>query len=294
MATRPAWVNDELFPFESRFADVGGGQVHYIDEGDGPVLLCLHGNPTWSFLYRHIVRGLREQFRCIAVDYPGFGLSTPPPGYRYTVAEHARVVEGFIEALDLREVTLMVQDWGGPIGFWVATHHPERFRGFVIGNTWAWPISGDRTTEWFSKTLGSAGLGEALVKRADIFTNVFMRGGIKRKKLTVDEQFMYKRPHPTTESRVPVHVMPREILAARDLLTEVEQGLERVAGKPALIVWGDKDPAFREPQRLRWERTFPDHRTVVLRGASHYIQEDAPDEIVTAIKEWWPTTGAGV
>jgi haloalkane dehalogenase len=132
------------------------------------------------------------------------------------------------------------------------------------------------------------------VKRADIFTNVFMRGGIKRKKLTVDEQFMYKRPHPTTESRVPVHVMPREILAARDLLTEVEQGLERVAGKPALIVWGDKDPAFREPQRLRWERTFPDHRTVVLRGASHYIQEDAPDEIVTAIKEWWPTTGAGV
>jgi haloalkane dehalogenase len=292
MATRPAWVNDELFPFESRFADVGGAQVHYIDEGEGPVLLCLHGNPTWSFLYRHIVRGLREQFRCIAVDYPGFGLSTPPVGYRYTIAEHARVVEGFIENLDLREVTLMVQDWGGPIGFWVATRHPERFRAFVIGNTWAWPISGDRATEWFSKTLGSAGFGGVLVKRADIFTNVFMRGGIRRKKLTVDERFMYRRPHPTPESREPVHVMPREILAARDLLTEVEQGLERVADKPALIVWGDKDQAFREPQRLRWERTFPNHRTVILRGASHYIQEDAPDEIVAAIKEWWPTTGA--
>jgi haloalkane dehalogenase len=292
MATRPAWVNDELFPFESRFADVGGAQVHYIDEGAGPVFLCLHGNPTWSFLYRHIVRGLREQFRCIAVDYPGFGLSIPPVGYRYTIAEHARVVEGFIEHLDLREVTLMVQDWGGPIGFWVATRHPERFRAFVIGNTWAWPISGDRATEWFSKTLGSAVFGGALVKRADIFTNVFMRGGIKRKKLTVDERFMYRRPHPTPESREPVHVMPREILAARDLLTEVERGLERVADKPALVVWGDKDQAFREPQRLRWERTFPNHRTVILRGASHYIQEDAPDEIVAAIKEWWPTTGA--
>jgi haloalkane dehalogenase len=80
MATRPAWVNDELFPFESRFADAGGAQVHFIGEGAGPVLLCLHGNPTWSFPYRHIVRGLREQFRCIAVDYPGFGLSTPPVG----------------------------------------------------------------------------------------------------------------------------------------------------------------------------------------------------------------------
>lgn len=292
MTARPAWVNDELFPFESRFADVGGAEVHYIDEGEGPVLLCLHGNPTWSFLYRHIVRGLREQFRCIAVDYPGFGLSPSPAGYRYTAAEHARVVESFVEKLDLRDVTLMVQDWGGPIGFWVATRHPERFRAFVVGNTWAWPISGDRPAEWFSKILGSPGLGGALVKRADIFTSVFMRGGMKRKRLTVDEQFMYSRPHPTPESREPVHVMPREILAARDLLAEVEQALERVAGKPALIVWGDKDPAFREPQRLRWERTFANHRTVILRGASHYIQEDAPDEIVAAIRDWWPTTVA--
>jgi haloalkane dehalogenase len=292
MATRPAWVNDQLFPFESHFADVGGAQVHYIDEGDGPVFVGLHGNPTWSFLYRHIVHGLRDRFRCIALDYPGFGLSTAPAGYRYTVAEHARVVEGFVEQLDLRDITLMVQDWGGPIGFWVATRHPERFRAFVIGNTWAWPISGDRPVEWFSKTLGSAALGGLLVRQADIFTNVFMRGGIKRKKLTMDERFMYKRPHPTPESRVPVHVMPREILAARDLLAAVEQGLGRVAGKPALIVWGDKDQGFREPQRLRWEHTFPNHRTEILRGASHYIQEDAPDEIIAAIKEWWPTTVA--
>jgi haloalkane dehalogenase len=292
MASRPAWVNDELFPFASHFADVRGAEVHYIDEGEGPVFLCLHGNPTWSFLYRHIVRGLRDQFRCIAVDYPGFGLSTPPAGYGYTIAEHARVVEGFVEHLDLRDITMMVQDWGGPIGFWVATHHPERFRAFVIGNTWAWPISGDRATEWFSKALGSAGPGGLLVKRADIFTNVFMRGGIKRKKLTLDERFMYQRPHPTPESRVPVHVMPREILAARDLLSEVQDGLGQVADKPALIVWGDKDQAFRRPQRLRWERTFPNHRTEILRGASHYIQEDAPDEIVAAIKEWWPTTAA--
>jgi haloalkane dehalogenase len=292
MATRPAWVNDELFPFESHFADVGGAQVHYIDEGDGPVFLGLHGNPTWSFLYRHIVHGLKDRFRCIALDYPGFGLSTAPAGYRYTIAEHARVVEGFVEQLDLRDITLMVQDWGGPIGFWVATRHPERFRAFVVGNTWAWPITGDRPAEWFSKTLGGEALGGLLVKRADIFTNVFMRGGIRRRKLTIDERFMYKRPHPTPESRIPVHVMPREILAARDLLAEVEQGLGRVAGKPALIVWGDKDQGFKTPQRLRWEQTFPNHETEILRGAAHYIQEDAPEEIVAAIKKWWPTTAA--
>ena len=293
MVTRPAWVSDELFPFESRFLDVGGANVHYIDEGDGPVFLALHGNPTWSFLYRHIVHGLTDRFRCVALDYPGFGLSTAPAGYRYTIAEHARVVDGFVEQLALREVTLMVQDWGGPIGFWVAARHPEWFRAFVIGNTWAWPLRGDRTTELFSKALGSSVLGGLLVRRADVFVNVFMRGGIRRKKLTPAERQMYRRPHPTPDSRLPVHVMPREILAAGDLLADVEHGLARVADKPALIVWGDKDPGFKEAHRLRWERTFPNHRTHILRGASHYIQEDAPDEIITAIEDWWPGRAIG-
>jgi haloalkane dehalogenase len=104
---------------------------------------------------------------------------------------------------------------------------------------------------------------------------------------------MYKRPHPTPASRVPVQVMPREILAAHELLAEVEQAPGRVADKPALIVWGDKDPGFKEGHRRRWERTFPNHRTVILRGASHYIQEDAPEEIVAAIRDWWPGQAAG-
>jgi haloalkane dehalogenase len=237
VATRPAWVNNELFPFESHFVDVAGAQVHYIDEGQGPVFLALHGNPTWSFAYRHIVDGLRHRFRCIALDYPGFGLSVSPPGYGFTAAEHARVVADFVQRLDLGDVTMMVHDWGGPIGFWAAIHQPDRFHGFVIGNTWAWPAAGDRSLAWFSRILGSAGLGEALVQRADIFTNLAMRGGIKRRKLSLDEQFMYKRPHPTPESRFPLYVMPREILGAQSLLAEVERGLPKLSEKPALLVW---------------------------------------------------------
>jgi len=112
---------------------------------------------------------------CLALGYPSFGLSIAPAGYRYTIAEHARVVEGVVAQLGLREITLMVQDWGGPIGFWVATRHPEWFRAFVIGNTWAWPMRGERSTEWFSKALGSSVLGGLLVRRADVFVNVFMR-----------------------------------------------------------------------------------------------------------------------
>lgn len=158
----------------------------------------------------------------------------------------------------------------------------------MIGNTWAWPVTNERTFVWFSKILGSGAVGGLLVKRADIFVNLFMRGGIRRKKLSLAERAMYKRPHPTAQSRVPVHLLPREILGAHALLADIDRSLDRVSGQPALIVWGDKDQAFREPQRRRWEQTFPNHRTVILHGAGHYIQEDAPEEIAAAVKAWWP------
>jgi haloalkane dehalogenase len=286
--TRPAWVDPTLFPFESRFKEIDGGTIHYVDEGSGPVLLMLHGNPTWSFLYRHLIAGLKDRFRCIALDYPGFGLSKAPAGYGYTVAEHARVVERFVTSLDLEGITPIVQDWGGPIGFSVAVRNPDRFQAFVIGNTWAWPTQGDRRFEFFSKLLGSQVVGGFLVRNLDVFHTVFLKSGMRRKKLTPEEMRMYRMPHPTPESRRPVHVMPREILSARSLLEEIQRGISRVTDRPALIVWGNRDPAFRKPELVRWERTFPNHRTVILEGASHYIQDDAPEEIIAAIKDWWP------
>ena len=139
---RPAWVPDDLYPSTSHHVDVAGSRVHYLDEGSGAPLLLLHGNPTWSFLYRNIISGLRDHYRCIAVDYPGFGLSSPARGYGFTPAEHADVLEQLVAQWDISDVTMMVQDWGGPIGFAVATRHPERFAAFVIGNTWAWPKGG--------------------------------------------------------------------------------------------------------------------------------------------------------
>jgi haloalkane dehalogenase len=116
VAERPAWVDDELFPFESRFVDIDGHSIHYVDEGSGPTLLFLHGNPTWSFDYSKVIESLRPEFRCIAVDYPGFGLSVAAPGYRYLPNEHAQVIGGFVEALALSGATLVAHDWGGPIG----------------------------------------------------------------------------------------------------------------------------------------------------------------------------------
>jgi haloalkane dehalogenase len=285
MTERPAWIPQDLYPFESRWADVAGARVHYVDEGSGPPLLLLHGNPTWSFLYREIIKGLRDRFRCIAPDYPGFGLSRAPAGYDFTPAEHARVIEAFVQELDLRDAAMMVQDWGGPIGFAVATRHPDRFARFVIGNTWAWPKS-DPGTQAFSRFLGGP-VGGWLLLRRNAFVERIVPAGVRRRKLSRAEMDAYRGPFPTPESRRPIHVFPREILRSRPFLAEVERGLDRVRDRPALLVWPTKDVAFRTPERRRWEELFADHRTVFLEGAGHYIQEDAPDEIVNATLAWY-------
>jgi len=282
--TRPSWLPARLFPFESRFVDVDGARVHYVDEGDGSPLLLLHGNPTFSFLYRDIITGLRERFRCIAVDHPGFGLSAAPAGYRFTPAEHADVLEKVVQRLDLTGVTMMVQDWGGPIGFAVATRNPERFSAFVIGNTWAWPKS-DPGTQVFSRTLGGP-LGRYLIGQRNFFIERIIPSGVRRKKLPAEVMDVYRGPFPTPESRRPMYVFPREILKSRPFLANIEAGLAKLTDRRVLLVWPTKDVAFRAAELRRWEQLFPDHRTVVLEGAGHYIQEDAPDEIVAAIRNW--------
>jgi len=282
----PSWLPRELFPFESRFVEVDGNSLHYVDEGSGPTLLLLHGNPTWSFLYRDIIARLKPRFRCVAVDYPGFGLSRPAVGYDFLPASHARTIEAFVGALDLTELTVMVQDWGGPIGLWVAGRHAARVRGLVIGNTWAWPIDGDPHFERFSKMMGGA-LGRFAIRHFNAFVNLMIPTGVKRAELDGRVMTAYRRPFPTRDSRLPTNIFPREIRGSGAFLGEVEAGLAALAAKPALILWGDRDIAFRERERQRFETVFPIHRTVVLAGAGHYIQEDAPDEIARAIAEWW-------
>ena len=268
----------------SNHIDIDGTRVHYVDEGDGPPLLMLHGNPTSSFLYRDVIAGLRDRFRCIAPDLPGFGRSKAPAGYGFTPAEHAAVIERFVEALDLRDVRMMVQDWGGPIGFAVATRQPERFRAFVVLNTWAWPKS-DPGTQVFSRFLGGP-IGKRLILNRNLFVERILPGGVNRRKLSDEVMDVYRAPFPTPASRVPTWVFPREILDSRPFLSGVERGLDQLADRRALIVWPTKDVAFRKAERERWEQVFPDHKTVLVEGAGHYVQEDAPEEIVAAVRAW--------
>jgi len=285
IGTRPEWVSDELLPFESRYLGVGGSQVHYIDEGTGPVLLFLHGNPTWSFLYRNIIAELRDAFRCIALDYPGFGLSTAAHGYGYTPSAHADVVERFVLDLDLHDVTLMGQDWGGPIGLTVATRHPDRFSGFVLGNTWAWPLNGQFHFEAFSRMMGGF-IGQQLVRNTNFFVNVMIPMGTASR-LSEDVMRAYRGPFSTAAARMPTSGFAQQLLSSESFMRQLQGDLDKVNHLPALFVWGGGDFALRAKVELpQLEERFSDHTTIVFSKARHFFQEDVPQEVASAIREW--------
>ncbi len=279
---RPVWLPDDLFPFESRFVTISGTRVHYIDEGQGPTLLLLHGNPTYSFLYRHLVLRLRPLFRCVAPDFLGFGLSKAPVGFDFRPASHAKMLKAFIEALDLKGVVVMVQDWSGPIGLSVAANDAARFRGIVIGNTFAWSGRGDPHYERFSAFMGGP-VARLLNRLFNFFPRVLLARGICRKRLSAREMAAYLGPFTRHDSRLPMSILAREIIGSTLFLETLQSSLGSLSELPALIVWGDRDFAFGEKERLRFETIFKNSTTILLPVAGHFIQEDAPEEIADAI-----------
>lgn len=288
---RPEWATPELLPFESHFVTIDGHTIHYLDEGEGPVLLMLHGNPTWCFLYRHLVAALRGQFRCVALDYPGFGLSRAAPGYDLRPERHAEVVEAFVDALGLRAFTPILQDWGGPIGLRVATRRPEDVRALVVLNTWAWPVDDDPHFVRFSSIMGGAVMG-FFIRHFNAFTNLLLPAGTPRRRLDRATMNAYRRPLDTPERRRATHVFPGAIVGATPFLAGIEADLHRLADKPGRIVWGDADIAFREKERRRFEAVFPRARTCVVPGAGHFMQEDAHEEIAREIRGLFAEDGA--
>ena len=259
-----------------------------MDEGRGPTLLLLHGNPTWSFAYRDVIRELSPDFRCIALDYPGFGLSEAAAGYRYQPEEHARVTAGFIEALDLDEVTVMLHDWGGPIGVSAAASVRNRIRALVIGNTWAWPVNGDLHFELFSRTMGGL-VGRELIRRLNLFVNLTIPAGHRRRRISGHELLHYQRALGTRERRHASAVLPRAITGSRSFLESVAEDLDVLRELPTLLLWADGDPAFRERDRKRWQELLPNRTDVTVPNAGHFLQSDAPQEVAAAIRDWWPS-----
>jgi haloalkane dehalogenase len=259
--------------------------MHYVDEGSGTTVLLLHGNPTWSYLYRNIIKALSKEARLIAPDYPGFGFSDHPPGYGYTPQEHAQWVNALIDHLGLKKILLVCQDWGGPIGLSIAVERPQDFAGLVILNTWCWPPTWD--ARLFSRLMGGKVLGKFLQLRKNFFASKILPSGIFHKeKVTPALRKAYADPFPTEDSRMGTWVFPGEIRRAARWLADIESRLHLLNYKPVAMVRPKRDPAFGKRRVLdRWLSHFPKADVEELEDASHYLQEDRPDQVIAAIRK---------
>jgi haloalkane dehalogenase len=269
------------FPFESRFVATEGARLHYVDVGQGPLALMLHGNPTWSALYRQLILGLAGECRCVAVDLAGFGLSTPPPGFSFRAADHARLIAAAIERLDLRDATLVAHDWGGPVGLGAAAA-TGRIARLCLGNTWAWPVNGDFHFEWFSKLMGGP-LGRFGAERYCVFVNLVMPTSMRRRKLGADEMQAFRAPFRGLQARRGMHVFPAEIIAASAFLADCEAFVQGFKG-PAAFIWPERDIAFRDKELARWRSLLPQAEVARLPNCGHFLWLDAPDECLAAVR----------
>src|SRR3954462_3492603 len=154
MATLPDWIDRAEYPFEIRTLTLSDGEMSYVDEGSGPVLMFVHGTPTWSFEFRHLIKSLSGRYRCIAPDHLGFGLSSRPARFAYTPEAHAAALREFVDQLGLDRITLIVHDFGGPIGLPLALDAPSRVECVIILNSWAWPLNDDPKMARAAKVAG--------------------------------------------------------------------------------------------------------------------------------------------
>jgi haloalkane dehalogenase len=280
-------VDREAFPFRSRFLDVAPGhRVHYVDEGRGDTILFVHGTPTWSFEWRHCVRELSRTHRCVAMDNLGFGLSDRPRDFDYTPEAHAVVLRAFVERMGLDDITLVVHDFGGPIGLPLALEEPSVVRRLVVVNTWMWSFRDD--PEMVRKArVASGGVGRLLYRYANFSLRVLTPYAYAdRAKLTPRIHQQYLAPFRDSESRERVlWPLARAMLGSSRHYESLWETRDRLAGVPALVIWGMKDPAFQPSQLARWRATLP-QATVLELPVGHWPQEESPDEVTRAMREF--------
>jgi len=260
--------------------------MHYIDEGTGAPIVFVHGNPAWSFEFRHQIRSLSSGHRCIAADHLGFGLSDKPFGFSYLPAEHAANLELLLKSLDLSDVTLVVQDWGGPIGLSYALNHPDLVRNLAISNTWMWSVSRNLLFRLFSAVMGGP-IGRYRIRTSNYFVRSAMPGAYgDRSKLTPAIHAQYLNALPTPEDRKGCWVFPREIIHSSKWLSSLWGQRDRIVQKRVLLSWGMKDVGFGKSVLQRWTRLFPQASVVCYPGVGHWLAEERPDEFTDAIRNF--------
>ena len=275
------------YPFESHWMRVGAHVLHYIDEGTGPVLLMLHGNPTWSFIWRRLVRELSDQFRVIALDHLGCGFSERPRQDLYTLARHIDRLCSFVSALEISGITLIAHDWGGAIGMGCAARIEKRFDRFVLMNTAAFP---SRRIPLRIAVCRIPVLGTLGVRALNLFSLAALKMAVTRP-LPPAVAAGLTAPYDSWNNRIAVQEFVRDIPLAPShrsyaTLSDVEQSLERFRDRPVQFIWGMRDWCFSPVFLEEFKRRFPRARVREIDSAGHYVFEDAPAEVIEACREF--------
>ena len=279
----------ELYPFRSHFLRLGEYRYHYLDEGAGEPLVMLHGNPTWSFYYRHLVTGLADACRTIVPDHIGCGLSDKPQQYSYTLKQHIDNLEALMEALELDNITLAMHDWGGAIGMGYAIRHPQKIKRLIIFNTAAFlssrmpwriglcriPVSGPVAVRGFNAFAGPA---------------IYMACQ-HHERMTPGVRAGYLAPYRNYRNRIAVLRFVQDIPRrpkdpSYPVLEGIQQRLSEFRDRPMLILWGGRDFCFNRSFLETWKRFFPEALVQVFEDAGHYVVEDAHERIIPLVREF--------
>ena len=281
----PAWLDRDAYPFTSRAVQLAAGRMHYVDEGRGETLLFVHGTPTWSFEFRHLIAALSDRYRCIAPDHLGFGLSERPRDFAYTPEAHAANLAEFVDHLALDRVTLIVHDFGGPIGMPLALRDRSPVEKVAILNSWCWPFADNKDAVRKARLAGS-GVGRWLYKYANASLRLIMPSAYgDRRKLTPAIHRQYLSVFEDRSARVLVlHALAKALLDSHDFFASLWRDAERLRRFPTLIVWGLKDSAFPPYHLERWRGLLPAAKVAVLENAGHWPHEEDHARVLNEIR----------
>ncbi len=283
MTTLP-WPDRAAYPFAPHYFELPAGRMHYVDVGNGSPIVFVHGTPVWSFLYRAFIQDLSRDHRCIAPDHLGFGLSDKPTTADYRPAAQAANLTRFIEGLGLRDITLVVHDFGGPIGLSYALDHPENVRQLVLFNTWMWPLNDDPQVVQASRLFGGT-LGRFLYTRLNIsprFLYPMVFGDKTKLQRDVQQQYIHATTRP--DERLAMWTYARELVGSSDWYAQLWDRRELLRDLPALLLWGMRDPTFPPKQLARWQEALPRATVVTFPESGHFVQEEQPEVALTAIR----------
>lgn len=284
---RPAWLDPAEYPFRSRFLEVDGHVVHYVDEGAGPTLLFVHAGPAWSFIFRRQIEALRDEFRCVAIDFPASGPSPAGGDYRPALRSAARMFDVFTRALDLRDVTLVLHDLGAPVALSVAVRMPERFVAIVAMECFAWPLVGEHPRiVRMLRAVGSRPF-RALNDVANVLGRIEVtRYGIGRG-LSHAGRRTFLGPFRDRRVRRAAVAMLSDAVVSTAFLADLEGEMRRsLADRPVLLVFGEHSPTVQERFPAHWLERFPRATLVTIPRAHHFPMADAPEEVSRAMRSW--------